>query len=76
MKKQSTYSFVCFIFDIVPHGPPLNLKGNNTVEQKIALKWDEVNVQLKNGIIVGYKVFYKSMKLKTNPEIKKDVNWT
>lgn len=44
---------------LVPYGAPRNFKGYNISATEIKLFWDDVEEELKNGEIQGYKVFYR-----------------
>ena len=44
---------------LVLYGAPRNFKGYNISATEIKLFWDDVEEELKNGEIQGYKVFYR-----------------
>ena len=43
----------------MPYGAPRNFEGYNISATEIKLFWDDVEEELKNGEIQGYKVFYR-----------------
>ncbi|CAH3030418.1 unnamed protein product, partial [Porites evermanni] len=44
-----------------PAGAPQNVRGHNTSSTSISVSWDEVQAELRNGIITGYAILYKSL---------------
>ena len=36
------------------------MRGRNTSSTSISVSWDEVQAELRNGIITGYKIRYQS----------------
>lgn len=48
-----TFSF------LVPYGAPRNFSGYNISANQIQLFWEDVEKELKNGLIQGYKIFYQ-----------------
>ena len=47
-----------FIF-LVPYGTPRNFSGYNISAYQIQLFWQDVEKELKNGMIKGYTIFYQ-----------------
>ena len=37
------------------------MRGHNTSSTSISVSWDEVQAELRNGIITGYTILYKSL---------------
>ena len=44
----------------MPAGAPQNVRGHNTSSTSISVSWDEVQAELRNGIITGYTITYQS----------------
>ena len=44
---------------IEPTGPPENVQGRALDSRSIELSWQPPNVAHRNGIILGYRVFYE-----------------
>ena len=43
-----------------PDGAPQRVRGQNISSTSISVSWDEVQAELKNGIITGYNITYQS----------------
>ena len=43
-----------------PDGAPQNVRGQNTSSSSISVSWEEVEAELRNGIITGYNITYQS----------------
>ena len=43
-----------------PDGAPQNVTGQNTSSTSISVSWEAVQADLRNGIITGYNITYKS----------------
>ena len=54
----SYYMHFNFIF-LVPYGTPRNFSGYNISAYQIQLFWQDVEKELKNGMIKGYTIFYQ-----------------
>ena len=44
-----------------PDGAPQNVTGQNTSSTSILVTWEEVQAELRNGIITGYNITYQSL---------------
>ena len=44
-----------------PDGAPQNVTGQNTSSTSIVVTWEEVQAELRNGIITGYNITYQSL---------------
>ena len=44
-----------------PDGAPQNVTGQNTSSTSILVSWEEVQAELRNGIITGYNITYQSL---------------
>ena len=44
-----------------PDGTPQNVTGQTTSSTSILVSWEEVQAELRNGIITGYNITYKSL---------------
>ena len=44
-----------------PDGVPQNVTGQNTSSTSILVTWEEVQAELRNGIITGYNITYQSL---------------
>ena len=44
-----------------PDGAPQNVTGENTSSTSILVTWEEVQAELRNGIITGYNITYQSL---------------
>ena len=44
-----------------PDGAPRNVRGQNTSSTSISVSWEEVQAELKNGIITDYTIKYQSL---------------
>ena len=44
-----------------PGGAPQNVTGENTSSTSILVTWEEVQAELRNGIITGYNITYQSL---------------
>ena len=43
-----------------PDGAPQNVTGKNTSSSSISVSWEDVQAELRNGIITGYNITYQS----------------
>ena len=43
-----------------PDGAPQNVRGQNTSSNSISVSWEDVQAELRNGIIIGYNITYQS----------------
>ena len=55
--KQNTL----LLFFLVPTAAPKELRSTAVTSTQITLSWTKVEEQHKNGIILGYKLFYKAV---------------
>ena len=44
----------------MPAGAPQNVRGQNTSSTSVSVSWEEVQAELRNGIITGYSITYQS----------------
>ena len=44
-----------------PDGTPQNVTGQTTSSTSILVSWEEVQAELRNGIITGYNITYQSL---------------
>ena len=54
-------SMFMFCFLIVPTGPPQNVKALNVSSTAINVTWKNVVEEHRNGIITGFKIYYKAV---------------
>lgn len=43
-------------FDLVPGAPPVNVSATNSSTLAIKINWGPIGVELRNGIILGYRI--------------------
>ena len=58
----------------MPAGAPQNVRGHNTSSTSISVSWDEVQAELRNGIITGYTITYQSQTENDNGTVHPDRN--
>ena len=57
-----------------PDGAPQNVTGQNTSSTSILVTWEEVQAELRNGIIAGYTLKYQSLTENDNGIVKAGPN--
>ena len=57
-----------------PDGAPQNVTGENTSSTSILVTWEEVQAELRNGIITGYNITYQSLTENDNGIVKSGPN--
>ena len=57
-----------------PDGAPQNVTGENTSSTSILVTWEEVQAELRNGIITGYNITYQSLTENDNGFVKAGPN--
>ena len=57
-----------------PDGAPQNVTGENTSSTSILVTWEEVQAELRNGIITGYNITYQSLTENDNGIVKAGPN--
>ena len=58
----------------MPVGAPQNVRGQNTSSTSISVSWDEVQAELRNGIITGYTITYQTQTENDNGIVHPDRN--
>ena len=57
-----------------PAGTPQNVGGHNTSSTSISVSWEELQAELRNGIITGYIITYQSHTENDNGIVQTDPN--
>ena len=57
-----------------PDGAPQNVTGQNTSSTSILVSWEEVQAELRNGIITGYNITYQSLTENDNGFLQASAN--
>ena len=57
-----------------PDGAPQNVTGQKTSSTSILVTWEEVQAELRNGIIAGYTLKYRSLTENDNGIVKAGPN--
>ena len=57
-----------------PDGAPQNVTGQNSSSTSILVTWEEVQAELRNGIITGYNITYQSLTENDNGIVKSGPN--
>uniref|UniRef100_A0A8D9EQZ0 Down syndrome cell adhesion molecule-like protein Dscam2 n=2 Tax=Cacopsylla melanoneura TaxID=428564 RepID=A0A8D9EQZ0_9HEMI len=58
----------------VPEDPPRGIRCNALSSQSLRIRWEPPLASRRNGIIQGYKTFYKSMRLNSKSDFQKTTN--